>query len=152
MRSTDPAPYDDVDPDSLKQPENPSRPLPRKLTMQERRSTPEHVFVNPSLKPRRGKATLDTLQRVLADHRTDPRKNSALALAKEHQLNPLDVENLVKHYGIFDSYEKKPDGKSASSKHDPLLPQPDWEEAPKDHHIADNKRLIGSGQSEKKQT
>ncbi len=124
MTSTDPA---DFDPDSLKAPENPDRPLPQKLSPQERSATPEHAFLDQRIKPRRGKASLEKLQEMVALNQRDPRRHSPEVLAEEHGLDPREVANLVRHYRVFDLYQ----GEDKSTKrHDPLLPQPDWEEAP----------------------
>ncbi len=126
VTSTDPAGFD---PDSLRQPENPERPLPRRQDPVLRWKPTDHVFNDPGVRPRRGKATLTVLQDVLALHRSDPRRFSAEALAREHDLNPIDVENLLRHFRIFD-IDKPDSARDAARRDDPLLAQPDWEEVP----------------------
>ena len=128
VKSTDPVEFD---PDALKQVENPERPLPQRRTSEAtgRADPPEHIFADTNLKAKRGKATLASMQDILALFRQDSRRFSPEALAKEHDLNPIDVENLVRHFRVFDMLRgKKYD---ANPTNDPLLPQPDWEDVTK---------------------
>ena len=130
VTSTDPPGFD---PDSPRggggTPENPERPLPRKLDPYERSQTPEHVFSDSRVKPRTGKASLDALQEMVALHRSDPRKHSPETMARERELDVAQVQHLVRHFAVFDLHQ----GSSVTDRRraeDPLLPQPEWEEAP----------------------
>jgi len=126
VTSTDP---DDFNPDTLRQPENPERPLPQRLTPKERRQAFVHPYADDCVKPRAGRVTLNVAQDIIIKFKEDPVANDANTLADAHQLDPELLKNALRHFRIFNTHKNK-DSNAQARRLDPLVAQPDWEEAP----------------------
>jgi len=122
VTSTDPAGFD---PDALKQPEDPERPLPRKKT--QLYDFPTHPYGDENVKPRAGYLTLAAAQEIIVQYKDDPVANSARALAEQHGLDENLVRDMLTHFKVFTLHRAESQA-SAERRNDPLVAQPDWEE------------------------
>ncbi|TRY63552.1 hypothetical protein TCAL_08202 [Tigriopus californicus] len=114
---------DSFDPESLKQIENPERPLPKRSYFP---SEPFHPFHLPkNVRRLDGKLTLSEMEAILG-RRSQDSSYGAQEIAEEYKLKLEDTEALLRYYGVFsvvDNSHVKP-----VILDNPLLAKPDWEE------------------------
>jgi len=128
VTSTDPVKFD---PDSLKQVENPDRPLPRR-SIRERGDdlVSQHPFSERFEEIPKGKIHLEDAQEMLNRYRAAIPSNriDAKTASEMYSVSAKDAAAVMDHFAIFSLWtntdKEKPQVK------DPLLPQPDWEERP----------------------
>lgn len=125
---------EDFDPDSLKQIEHPDRPLPKR-TVNVGGGDVIHPYSLDLGNLPHGRVSLSTAQEILSQFRppkelqqAGTEKLTVADIVKEHGISAGDAEGLTRHYAVFTMYQKE--GSELKLVKDPLLPQPDWEEAP----------------------
>jgi hypothetical protein len=117
---------DPFDPDELKQPANPERPLPQKQNPALRAHfQDQHIFDATDIKPKEGKISLTTAQDILAKAQGNPKANTPSVLAAAHGLKAAQVEDLLRHFAVFSLHQTD----VTAATEDPLQPQASWEVA-----------------------
>ncbi len=126
MRSTDP---DTFDPDALKQIENPERPLPVRREHVMKPKNPYDASNREGNVPS-GKMFLDDIQTMLSNYRSPgPDKLTRPQIVDKFGLSAEETVAATKHFAVLNKWSAK-DATALQPPKDPLLPGPDWEEAP----------------------
>jgi hypothetical protein len=135
VKSTDP---DTFDPDSLKQSEDPARPLPRRTHTEPQM---QHPFTEKHDAVPTGKLRLDDAQEMLVMFKPpnpDDRLNHE-ALAKLYGIAVEDAAAVTEHFAVFNMWTAT--DRPVPVIKDPLLPQPDWVDAPEKPMPGERKKL-----------
>ena len=134
VTSTDPNSFD---PDALKQPENPDRPLPGKIRPEVRAAMAEHVYGDKSIPVKKGHLSLDQLQEILAsvkDEQTakdlqrlrEREVEAAKKAAGDYGANEAHLRDLFRHYFVFDQHDSQSAGGHMTRRSDAYLAGSDW--------------------------